>query len=200
MNSHLSTLKKRAALLARNLVCLTALLALQACSSQGEYFRDGNMDFGSIQNVAVMPLANLSKDNQAGERVRDVFSTMLMATGAVYVIPYGEVASGIAAAGIPHPYTPTADQMVKLAKMVKADAVITGVIREYGEVRSGSASSVAISLSMQMAEAQTGRIVWSAATTKGGIGVADRVFGGGGRPLNDVTEQAINDILDKFFK
>jgi hypothetical protein len=182
------------------LVALLATLGLQACSGQADYFRDENMDFGAVRNVAVMPLANLSKDNLASDRVRDVFATMLMATGAVYVLPYGEVASGIASAGITNPYNPTPDEVVKFAKIVKADAVITGVIREYGEVRSGSASSVAISLSMQMIESQTGRIVWSASTTKGGISVSDRIFGGGGRPLNDVTEQAVNDILTKFFE
>lgn len=180
--------------------CLLSFLALQACSHGGEYFRDANMDFGSIQTVAVMPLGNLSRDNQASDRVRDVFATMLMATGAVYVLPYGEVASGIISAGIANPYTPTPDEVVKFAKTVKADAVITGIIREYGEVRSGNAASVAISFSMQMMEAQTGRIVWSAATTKGGIGISDRIFGGGGRPLNDVTEQAVDDIITKFFQ
>ena len=188
--------------LTARLACILALLvALQACSHGGsDYFRDENMDFGAIRTVAVMPLGNLSKDNLASDRVRDVFSTMLMATGAVYVLPYGEVASGIASAGIPNPYNPTPDEVVKFAKMVKADAVITGVIREYGEVRPGTATSVAISLSLQMMEAQTGRIVWSASTTKGGIGVTDRIFGGGGRPLNDITEQAVDDILTKFFQ
>jgi hypothetical protein len=184
----------------RIVVCFMVGGLLQACSHGGEYYRDSNMDFGAIRNVAVMPLANLSKDNMAGDRVRDVFSTMLMATGGVYVLPYGEVASGIASAGISNPYNPTPEEVVKFAKIVKADAVITGVIREYGEVRTGSATAPAIALSMQLMEAQTGRTVWSASSTKGGIGITDRLFGGGGRPLNDVTEQAVNDIITKFFE
>jgi hypothetical protein len=186
--------------LLRSLACLVASLLLLACSRGGDYFRDPNMDFGAIRTVAVMPLANLTKDNMAGDRVRDVFSTTLMATGGVYVIPYGEVASGITSGGITNPYNPTSDEVIKFAKIVKADAVITGVIREYGEVRSGTAIAPAISLSMQLIEGQTGRIVWSASSTKGGIGITDRIFGGGGRPLNDVTEQAVNEIIVKFFE
>ena len=50
------------------------------------------MDFGSIRTVAVMPFQNLSRDNLAGDRVRDVFANALLATEAVYVIPNGEVA------------------------------------------------------------------------------------------------------------
>jgi len=158
------------------------------------------MDFGSIKSVAVMPFANLSKDQLAGERVRDVFNTMLMASGAIYSIPTGEVARGVAAAGIANPASPSPDDVMKMAKNVKVDAVISGVVREYGDVRSGTASADVISVSLQMMEAQTGRVVWSASTTQGGIGMMDRLFGGGGRPLNDVTEKAVNELINKLFE
>ena len=158
------------------------------------------MDFGSIKSVAVMPFANLSKDQLAGERVRDVFNTMLMASGAIYSIPSGEVARGVAAAGIANAASPSPDDVLKMAKNVKVDAVISGVVREYGDVRSGTASADVISVSLQMMEAQTGRVVWSASTTQGGIGMVDRLFGGGGRPLNDVTEKAVNDLINKMFE
>ena len=36
------------------------------------------------------------------------------------------------------------------------------------------------------------------ASTKGGIDAFDRLFGGGGKPMNDVTEAAIDDILKKL--
>ena len=173
---------------------------LGGCATPGEVFRDATMDFGSIKSVAVLPLANLSKDQLAGERVRDVFNTLLMASGAVYVIPSGEVARGVAAAGIANPAAPSADDVMKLAKNVKVDAVIYGVVREYGDVRSGTSSADVISLSLQLVEGQTGRIVWSASTTQGGIGLMDRLFGGGGRPLNDVTEKAVNDLIFKLFE
>jgi hypothetical protein len=42
--------------------------------------------------------------------------------------------------------------------------------------------------------------VWAASSTQGGIGFGDRMLGGGGRPLNDVTEAAVNELLDKLFK
>jgi len=166
----------------------------------GEVFRDETMDFGSVKTVAVLPFANLSKDQLAGERVRDVFNTLLMASGALYVIPTGEVARGIATAGIANPTAPSADDIMKLAKNVKVDAVIYGVVREYGDVRSGTSSADVISLSLNLVEGQTGRIVWTASTTQGGISLTDRLFGGGGRPLNDVTEKAVNDLINKLFE
>src|SRR5512138_1373997 len=83
------------------LVSLTGCAALNPFrSANTDVFRDQNMDFGAIRTVAVMPFANLSKDQLAGERVRDVFTTMLMASGAIYALPSGEVARGISSAGV----------------------------------------------------------------------------------------------------
>jgi hypothetical protein len=74
------------------------------------------------------------------------------------------------------------------------------MVKEYGEVRSGTASATSIAISMQMIETQTGRVVWAASSTKGGISFGDRLLGGGGQPMNVVTEKAVDDIINKLFK
>jgi hypothetical protein len=162
-------------------------------------FRDPNMDFGAIQSVAVMPFTNLTQNNQAGERVRDVFMTMLQATGGVYVIPPGEVGRGISRLNIDRPASPTMEDVTKFSKNVNADAVFTGTLSEYGEVRSGTSLANVISMSLQMMEAQTGRVVWSASSTQGGVTISDRLFGGGGVPMNTTTQKAVDDLLEKLF-
>jgi len=171
---------------------------LSACATT-EMYRDPNMDFGSIQTIAVMPFLNLSRDNIAGERVRDVFINKLLATGAVYVLPIGEVARGISRAEIQNPAAPSQEEVVKLSGLIKAQAVITGVVKEYGEVRSGTSSSNIISMSLQMMEGTTGKVVWTAPTTRGGISIWDRLFGAGGRPMNDITDRAVDDLINKLF-
>jgi polysaccharide biosynthesis protein PelC len=150
--------------------------------------------------VAVLPFNNLSRDNIAGERVRDVFANLLLATGAVYVLPSGEVARGIGRANVVLPPTPSVEEVVSLGKLLQANAVITGTLKEYGEVRAGSSTANVISVSLQMYETQTGKVVWAASTTKGGIGFWDRMLGGGGEPMNKVTEDAVRDLLNKLFK
>lgn len=163
-------------------------------------YRDPKMDFGSLQAVAVMPFNNLTRDNVAGERVRDVFMTMLQATRAVYVIPPGEVGRGISRMNLERPSSPTAEEVTKFAKSVNADAVFTGTLNEYGEVRSGTSTANVVSLSLQMLEAQTGRVVWSASSTQGGVTTSDRLFGGGGEPMNQTTQKAVDDLLEKLFR
>jgi polysaccharide biosynthesis protein PelC len=181
---------------------LAAVLALAACSSARSQrtFQDSQMDFGAIRTVAVLPFANLSRESTGAERVREVFSNMLLATGAVYVLPPGEVMRGVSRVQIADPRQPSVEEITKLGTLLKADAVIRGVVQEYGEVRSASAAANVVSVSVEMYENSPGRIVWSGASTKGGIGMSDRLLGSGGAPMNEVTERAIDDLLGKLFK
>ena len=179
------------------------LLTVAGCSfspSAVPDYTNAQMDFSAVRTVAVLPLQNLSTDEQAGERVRDAFMGMLLATEAIYALPPGEVNRGVNRANMRSPATPTVEEISKLKEILGVDAVITGVLREYGAVRSGSAEANLVSLSLQMIETQTGSTVWSASSTKGGISLADRMLGSGGRPMNDVTTQVINDLLDQLFE
>lgn len=183
------------------LVSISVLVSLMSCAGHlADVFRDEKMDFGSIQTVAVMPFVNLARENSAADRVRDVFINRLLATGALYVLPIGEVARGVASAEINMPGIPSPAECVKLGDILKVQAVVTGVVREYGEVRSGPAVSNVISVSAQMIETQSGRVVWSSASTKGGITTMDRLFGGGGEPMDQITQKAIDDLIFKLFK
>jgi hypothetical protein len=176
------------------------LLALAACASPPRRYADQGMDFGAVRTVAIMPFHNLSRDNLAAERVRDVFSSMLLATSSIYVVPLGEVQRAIAQAGIQAPATPSTEDVLKLGKTLKADAIVTGVVKEYGEVRSGSTSANIVSMSLQMFETATGKVVWSASTTQGGVSMGDRLLGSSGAPMNQVTEAAVDDLLAKLFR
>jgi hypothetical protein len=187
--------------LPRNAPAAMLLLALAACGGpQQKPYHDANMDFGAIRTVAVLPFQNLSRDNLAAERVRDVFAGALLASGAVYVIPYGEVIRTVGKAGVAAPAMPAVEEVMKLGTALKADAVVVGVVKEYGEVRSGTATGNIVSVSVQLVETATGRIVWSGGATRGGITMKDRLLGGGGAAINDATEAAVDEILDQMLK
>ncbi len=184
----------------KTVATVLAALLLSSCARQRTY-HNANMDFASVRTVAVMPFWNLSKEQQAADRVRDVLTNALLATNAVYVIPTGEVSRAVSRLGIAVPVTPSPEEVVKLCQMLKADAVITGVLKEYGEIRTSSAAANVVALSLQMQEASTGKTIWSGSSSKGGVGWGARLLGSaGGQPVNDVTEQAVDDLLDQLFK
>lgn len=187
-------------LLMLSVVCL-CLISISSCMPLNEdLYVDSNMDFTALQKVAVLPLQNLTTEEEAAERVRDTLQGMLLATEAFYVLPPGEVARGLSRVGVRQPATPTAEDLKALGGVLEIDAVITGVLREYGTVRSASSSANMISLSLQMIEVENGTVVWSAASTKGGITFMDRLLGGSADPMNYVTEQVIHDLLNKLFE
>ncbi|HET9300915.1 MAG TPA: hypothetical protein VFO11_13285 [Candidatus Polarisedimenticolaceae bacterium] len=176
------------------------LWAVATPAKDGEAtYHDPNMDFGSIQTVAVMPFTNLTGNAKAGETVRDVFMTMLQATGTLYVVPPGEVGRGISRLSLREPTAPSAEDIKQLAQLVSAEVVITGVVSEYGELRSGGTAANVMTFSVRMQEAQTGKVIFSGSASDGGVSLGDRMFGGGGRPMNDVTRKAVKKLLDQLF-
>ena len=176
--------------------CVFVMIA--GCASDDVYF-EPNMDFGALQSIAVLPFHNLSPTEQAAERVRDTFMGRLLATGAVYVLPPGEVARGLSKIARIPDSGPSTDQIKQLSTILEVDGIITGVVKEYGSVRSGATSANVVSISLRMIEVNTGQIVWAAASTKGGVKILDRLFGGGGKPMDVVTVKAVDDLLDKLF-
>jgi hypothetical protein len=176
--------------------CVFVIIA--GCASDDVYF-EPNMDFGSLQSIAVLPFSNLTGAEDGAERVRDTFMGRLLATGALYVLPPGEVARGLSKIPRVPPSGPSTDQVKQLGTILGVDAVITGVVKEYGSVRSGATSANVVSVSLQMIEIKSGQIIWSASSTKGGVNLADRLFGGGGKPMDTVTVKAVDDLLDKLF-
>lgn len=184
------------------IVVACLLLLTSGCATTGgsNSYKNTLMNFAAIQSVAVLPFQNLTTDDEAAERVRDTFMGMLLATEAMYVLPPGEVERGIERVSLRDPSKPTVEKIKTLGQVLKVDAVITGVLREYGQVRSGQTQANVISLSVQMLEVETGNVVWSGDSTKGGIGISERLLGGGGTPMNQVTKDAINDLLDQLFQ
>ncbi len=190
---------KEDTVLSKSSLIVLLCLCVGACAGTAKY-RDPNMDFGSLREVAVLPFANLTKEERAADRVRDVFMNALLATGGLYLLPPGEVTRGISRAQVDNRTSPTEEEVKRLGSVLGVDAVITGVVREYGEARSGSASANLVSVSLQMFEVKTGKVVWSASSTKGGVTAVDRLFGSGGQPMNDVTEEAVVDLINQLYR
>jgi len=187
--------------IAGGVLLLSMPLLAAACSqhrgSQTTFF-DPNMDFGLIQSVVVLPFDNLTNSAKAGETARDIFMTTLQAKVDLYVVPPGEIHRAISRTQPENPKVPTEEEVVKLAANLEADVVITGTVLEYGQIRSGSASSNVCSLSVKMFEGQTGRVVWSASATRGGVSAGDRLVGSGGQPMNVVVSKAVDDLVDRL--
>jgi len=194
--------RQPAARRAAGALLLAAVLGLAACASKRSgdtTYKDPSLDLDLVQTAAVLPFVNLCSDDKAADRVRDVFSTMLQATGRVYVVPPGETAKAMLRTQTGRNEEPSTEVIMAVGKAVKAEVVITGVLREYGLVRSGNSQANAIALSIKLYESEGGKLIWSGSTSEGGVTMGDRFLGGGGEPMEKVTEEAVETILDQMF-
>ena len=182
------------------LLLMIFLASMAGCSTapDADVYHDPAMDFQALRTVAILPLKNLTKDRSASDLVRDVFANVLLATEAFYVLPSGEVNRGISRSQMVDRTDPSPEETIRLAKIIGADAVITGVLREYGTIRSGTMSVNGISMSLKMFEAGTGTVIWSASSTKSSMNTWVRLFGGG-KSMNQVTRETVEELLDSLF-
>ena len=179
---------------------LLTSFAMSGCASQTTLYRDTNVDFGRIESVAVLPFQNLSRQQLASERVYDVVSAQMLARGAFYVVPRAEVDRALRSLGITDPTSVGIEDIKKLRQALIVDAVVTGIVREYDELRADRAAGNAVSLSLRMFESLNGKVIWAASTSRGGVGFSERLLGGGGQPMNEVTEEAADELLRLLFE
>lgn len=157
-------------------------------------------DLGIIKKVAVIPFDNLSRDQFAGDKVREIFISELLATGGFDVMEPGEVTKVLREQGIASVKSLGPAEVKKIGKALNAQAIILGSVNEYGEVRSGAITAPEVSLSLRMLEVESGQIVWSVSHTEGGIGVMARLFGLGESTLSETTRKLVRIQIGTLFK
>jgi hypothetical protein len=154
------------------------VLVISGCRGDAPiYHISEDIDFSYYKKVAVMPLDNLTNDKFAGEIVRQVVISELLASGLVDVALPGEVKNAINELGVKSVSALTADQIRAMGNILNVEALILGSVEEYGNVKMGSVTAPQVTLTLMMADAGTGSIVWSITKTRGGASFMARHFG-----------------------
>ncbi len=150
-----------------------------------------DVDMSVITKVAVLPLENLTNDRFAGDAIRHVLVNELLLSGLVDVNMPGDTMAAAEKAGIRTAAATTAEQIKKVGAALKVQAVVFGSVQKYGENRIGSFTVPEVSLTLMMAETQTGTILWSVALTEVGDNFAARHFGGRAETLSETAVKAV---------
>lgn len=154
-----------------------------------------DVDFSFIKRVAVLPLDNLTNERYAGDVVRQVVISELLASGLVDVVVPGEVNAAIDKMGVKSVTSLTAEQMKALANTLKVQAVLLGSVDKFGEVRSGNVSAPEVSITLMMADAASGSVIWSATRTTGGASFMARHFGARTDTLSESVMKVVRGAL-----
>lgn len=178
-------------------VCMI-LIAIMFPGCRGNapvYHVDPDVDFSFFKNVAVLPLDNLTNNKSAGKIVKQVVISELLASGLVDVVLPGEVLSAISELGIQNISVLDKSQVKTLGKALKVDAVIMGAVEEYGEVRSGNLSAPEVTISLMMADVESGNIIWSITLTRGGLDFMTRHFGAKSETMSEIVQGVVREAI-----
>ena len=179
-----------------SMLLLTVCLGGLACASRGPptQFINPDFDFAFVEKVAVIPLQNLTSDQQAGVRATRFLITELLSTGAIDVVEPGEVQAALDRVTA-RPRTPSTNEVLELGKTLGVQAVILGSVTQSENLRSGTVSIPVVTLDVHMLETETGVAVWAVTHTEKGAGLAAKVLGTGSEPISETTRRCVQVIV-----
>jgi hypothetical protein len=159
------------------------------------YHINPDVDFSFFKNVAVLPLDNLTNNKAADQIIRQVVISELLASGLVDVVIPGEVMSAISELDIQNISSLNKNQVRALGNALNVEAVIMGSVDQFGDVKSGSMSAPEVTITLMMAEVESGNIIWSITLTRGGLDFMARHFGAKSETMSEVVQGVVREAI-----
>ncbi len=165
----------RPKLSALGLIVALSALALAGCSSKPQYFRSGVM-IDQPESLAVLPLVNLSKYDEAGDIVMHSLLVQLLDSGLFDIVDPGLVDHAVLERRIRFTDRLPLPVMQELGETLNADYVLLGSVNEFDMITNRTETVPLVSISMRIVRTDTGKIFWAATHTRRGDD-AESVFG-----------------------
>lgn len=182
------------------LIGLAGVLALSSCATVAPTkFINPEYDFSFLERVAVLPLEDLSQEQQAGVRASRLLITELLASGAVDVVEPGEVSAALVSAGVANSQ-PTTEQVIAIGKQLGVQAIVTGAVTQAENQRRGAALVPVVTIDLHMVETETGQAVWAATHTETGSNAATRILGSGGRAISETMRRCVKQLVETLVR
>jgi TolB-like protein len=191
--------------LLRRYICVGILFLLCisfGCGGKGvpSFYINPDIDFSFIKKVAVLPLDNLTNEKFAGDAVRQVVISELLASGLVDVTCPGDAIAAIENLKVKPGQPLNAEQIKAVGKALKVQAVILGAVNKFGEVREGNVSASEVAITLMMADTSSGSIIWSVTKTRGGAGFMARHFGARSETMSETMLKVVREALQTLYK
>ncbi|NOY40005.1 MAG: hypothetical protein GXO95_07230 [Nitrospirae bacterium] len=173
------------------------LVLMWGCVGPQQYVRP-DVDVRKIRKIAVLPLESLTTDKNAGEKIRGLVISELLASG-VDVIEPGEVSRVLKDLKVRSLKDITVEEIQKIGERLNVKAVMMGSVGAFGISRGITASYPEVSVHLMLLDTSTGNIIWSAWNTAGGPSFWTRHFGTEGATLSETARKVVKETIDALF-
>ena len=187
----------------RVLVAAGAIGCLAGCASVApRLYVNPQADMAYYRRVVVLPFANLSQQNLAGERVTRAFITELIIADRFRVIEPADFYTVLARIGGEPGGDGTYDpeKLRQAAAQVEATGLIRGAVTEYQMQRFGQNELPVLGFDVELLDAATGNVVWRASIARRGSGRVPVIGGGGTRTLGRLTQETCAELVAELRK
>jgi len=175
---------------------LLLFLMLFGCGIKPTIFLHPQFNFGFVENVAIIPFDNLSKDQGAGARVTRFFLSELLATQAFEVVEPGEVTRVMKGFSTLRASEFSKEQILELGKELNVQGIFFGSVTESSTINIGGSAVSSLTLMVRMVETETGETVWTATHSEDGKGFLSTVFGVGNKSQSEVARNCVKSIVN----
>ncbi len=173
------------------------LIFIVGCSSQKYYLRKG-IDIKNIKTVAVFPLENLTPDDYAGEKIRNIIITELLSR-QINVVEPGELTNLLKEMKIKSLKLLKVEDMQNIGRTAGADAVMTGAVEAFGISKGVSVNYPEVTINLRLIETSSGQVIWSIRQTSGGPDFWMRHFGSEGPSLSETARKVVEEAIGTLF-
>jgi TolB-like protein len=182
------------------LLLIVTILLMFSCSTSSvkPYVRPGS-DVASIKKVAVLPFENLTRDEHAGEKIRNAIIMDLLTRG-VNVVEPGEVLKILKELQIRPDALLPAEDIKNAGASLEVDAFVTGSVETFGTSKGINVSYPEVSMHVMLVEPEGGSIIWSLWHTTGGASFSTRHLGAEGRTIDETARIVVQEAFDALFQ
>ncbi|MDI6789629.1 MAG: hypothetical protein QME44_02945 [Thermodesulfobacteriota bacterium] len=183
------------------IICLLLACICFGCARapKPSFYIRQDFDFSFIKRVGVLPFDNLTNEKFASERIRRLVINELLASGLMDVVVAGDLSATLKAAKVESVTALPPQQIKEIGKALNAQAVLTGSVERYEEPKGGSFAAPEISISLVMAETDSGSIVWSVSVSTGGAGFGTRHFGARADTISEASEKVVKKAIRTLY-
>ena len=186
-----------------SLSVLSIILVMSLISCTGikpTVFLHPEFNFSYVEQVAVVPFENLSKDQGAAFRTTRFFITELLSTEAFTVVEPGEVKRVVEKFGTTRTAELSKDQIIQMGKELKVQAIFLGSVNESSIQRSGGSMNPIVTLVVSLVETETGATIWSATNTETGKSSLGSIFGSSDKSMSEITRKCVKKTIQTLVK
>ncbi len=182
-------------------ILIISIFLFSSCVGKRNYvkktFIRENVDISYIKKVAVLTFENHTKHENAGEIVRDIVTTEILAMkifdtvgkSMVNAVLMDEVGQESAESGFDK------ELLKRIAKRLKVDGLIIGSVDAYGDKRDGMYTYPVVTLTLRLIDGKSGIILWQTSGTETGYSLGERLFGIKAKDINQLTFELVEKLL-----